>query len=348
MALVVSDSIKRAVESSADEEQQIVKKIRVGGEMVEVHPEFERTSNLMSPTMMLTGHQAAVYSLQFDPSGQNLASGSFDKTIMLWSVYGECTNYNVLRAHKNAVLQVQWSPDGSRLISASADRTIGLWDPNTGKLKKKLQAHSGVVNSCAFGRRGNDMVASGSDDATLCVWDTRMRKPADVFECDYAVLAVGISKDNDQVFAAGLGEVVQVWDVRKGQVSLELEGHHHTITGMSLSPDGSYLLTNSMDNTLRQWDVRPFVQGSRCSKVYTGLQHNFEQTLLRCGWSPSGEQVASGSADRVVHVWDEMTTQELYHLPGHTGSVNEVSFHPKEPIIGSCGSDKVIYLGELS
>jgi Prp8 binding protein len=27
--------------------------------------------------------------------------------------------------------------------------------------------------------------------------------------------------------------------------------------------------------------------------------------------------------------------------------VNEVSFHPNEPIIASCGSDKKIYLGEI-
>jgi len=32
---------------------------------------------------------------------------------------------------------------------------------------------------------------------------------------------------------------------------------------------------------------------------------------------------------------------------GHTATVNEVDFHPTEPIIGSCSSDKKIYLGEI-
>ena len=40
-------------------------------------------------------------------------------------------------------------------------------------------------------------------------------------------------------------------------------------------------------------------------------------------------------------------TTSRYKLPGHNGSVNEVSFHPKEPIIASAGSDKKIYLGEI-
>jgi Prp8 binding protein len=32
---------------------------------------------------------------------------------------------------------------------------------------------------------------------------------------------------------------------------------------MSLSPDGSFLLTNAMDNTLRAWDVRPYAPPDR-------------------------------------------------------------------------------------
>jgi Prp8 binding protein len=50
----------------------------------------------------------------------------------------------------------------------------------------------------------------------------------------------------------------------------------------------------------------------------------------------------------MCYVWDFETSQVLYHLPGHKGSVNEVAFHPKEPIVGTCSSDKSIYLGELS
>ena len=34
------------------------------------------------------------------------ASGSFDKGIFLWNVYGECENYGVMRGHVNAVLEV--------------------------------------------------------------------------------------------------------------------------------------------------------------------------------------------------------------------------------------------------
>ena len=104
-----------------------------------------------------------------------------------------------------------------------------------------------------------------------------------------------------------------------------------------------------MDSTLRKWDIRPFVPSgmSRCVSVFQGLKHGAEKGLLRCSWSADGEKVSCGSADRVVHIWDSNTGQPLYALPGHKGAVNEVLFHPIEPIIASCSTDKSIYLGEL-
>jgi hypothetical protein len=37
----------------------------------------------------------------------------------------------------------------------------------------------------------------------------------------------------------------------------------------------------------------------------------------------------------------------LPQLPGHTDSASDAAFHPKELIIGLCGSNKQVYLGEM-
>jgi Prp8 binding protein len=47
-------------------------------------------------------------------------------------------------------------------------------------------------------------------------------------------------------------------------------------------------------------------------------------------------------------VWDVPTSEELYALPGHTGCVNSVVFHPNENVLASASSDKSIYVGELA
>lgn len=104
-----------------------------------------------------------------------------------------------------------------------------------------------------------------------------------------------------------------------------------------------------MDATIRKWNIKPFsAMPDRCLGVYSGATHGADKNLLKCAFSPDQEYLAAGSANKIVHVWDSNTSKLAYYLPGHIGTVNEVAFHPSEPIIASAGSDKVIYIGELA
>ncbi|KAF8049154.1 hypothetical protein N665_2283s0006 [Sinapis alba] len=142
------------------------------------------------------------------------------------------------------------------------------------------------------------------------LWDMRQRGAIQTFPDKYHITAVSFSDAADKIFTGGV--------------------------------DGSYLLTNAMDCKLCVWDMRPYAPQNRCVKIFEGHQHNFEKNLLKCAWSPDGSKVTADSADRMVHIWDTTSRRILYKLPGHNGSVNE-----SEPIIGSCSSDKQIYLGEI-
>lgn len=224
------------------------------------------------------------------------------------------------------------------------------WDAETGEPVKKLAEHSAVVNSVCPARRGAPLLVSGSDDGTVRVWDLRTRKSVHrmVSENAFAVTAVAFGEGQETVYSGGLDNELHAWDLRTGEVSMTLEGHTDTVTGLALSPDGSFLLSNAMDNTLRVWDVRPFAPPERCVKVMTGHAHNFEKNLLRCAWSPDGKKVSAGSADRNTYIWTVETASLEYKLPGHKGSVNEVVFHPSEPIVGSASNDSTMFLGELA
>lgn len=298
--------------------------------------------------MLLSGHEDQVFTVRFSPNGDVLASGSHDKKIFIWRTYGECENYMVLSGHKNAVLEVHWLADGEHLVSCSADRTVRAWDAVAGEQTARLMEHKDIVNSCSPLRRGPPLVASGSDDGTVRLWDMRSKRTTRTLSQKFPVTAVTFSDAGDQVFAGGLDNIVRVWDLRREQPTLTLEGHSDTITGLKLSPSGTHLLTNSMDNTLRTWDVRPYAPGDRCMRVFTGHQHGFEKNLLRCDWSPDGRRITAGSSDRMVYIWEMATGAVEYALPGHKGCVIEAVFHPKEPIIASCSADRTIYLGELN
>ncbi len=35
-----------------------------------------------------------------------------------------------------------------------------------------------------------------------------------------------------------------------------------------------------------------------------GHSHNFEKNLLRVAWSPDGQLVSAGSADKMLYIWE--------------------------------------------
>ena len=82
-----------------------------------------------------------------------------------------------------------------------------------------------------------------------------------------------------------------------------MKGHTDSPTGLSLSPDGSFIASNSMDNTgkeysiffmnilivqsvlkfiliVRVWDIRPYASNERCINVLQGHSHNFEKVFF--------------------------------------------------------------------
>jgi Prp8 binding protein len=129
-------------------------------------------------------------------------------------------------------------------------------------------------------RRGAPLVVSGSDYGTAKLWEMRPKGAIQTFPDKYQITAASFPDISDKIFTGVIDNDIKVRDIRKGEVTMTLEGHQDMITGMQLSPDGSYLLMNGMDNKLCIWDMRPFAPQNRCVKIFEGHQHNnFEKNL---------------------------------------------------------------------
>ncbi|MCJ1405477.1 hypothetical protein MMC11_008705 [Xylographa trunciseda] len=307
-----------------------------------------RTSGLQAPIMELTGHTGEVFAARFDPSGNLIASGSMDRSIMLWRTYGQCENYGVLTGHKGAILDLHWSRDSRVIFSASADLTIASWDLETGLRIRRHVGHEEVINCLDVSRRGEEMLVSGSDDGYIGIWDPRQKQAADFIETEFPITSIALAEAGNEIYSGGIDNDIKVWDMRKKAVAYSMVGHTDTVTSLQVSPDTQSLVSNSHDGTVRTWDIRPFAPTDRHIRTYDGAPAGIERNLIRASWDPKGERIAAGSGDRSVVVWDVRTGKLLYKLPGHKGTVNDVRFSPgDEPIILSGSTDRSLMLGEL-
>ena len=170
--------------------------------------------------------------------------------------------------------------------------------------------------------------------------------------------SVALSPNGNYIFCGGIDNSIAAINMKMNKAEYILYGHQETITGLSISNEGNKLLSNSMDNTLMMWNINPFVsseseQYTRLLNTFYGHSHNFEKNLIRCSWSPDDKLVTSGSADRLVYVWDAQTTEIVHRLGGHKGQVNDVKIikdaaeNSKDMKIVSASSDKTLFIGAL-
>lgn len=113
----------------------------IGGQNADALNQLKSVIAQVRERNRLEDHQAQVVGVSFSPDGKNIASGSTDKTIKLWSVSGK-----LLRTYpdREQVWNVKFSPDGTMIASASNDKTVKLWGVQ-GKRLKTLRGHEDIV-----------------------------------------------------------------------------------------------------------------------------------------------------------------------------------------------------------
>jgi WD40 repeat protein len=192
----------------------------------------------------------------FNRKGDLLAAGSRDGAVYVWDVASRTTVAVLRGKDAGAPPDIVFSPDGRWLAAGeeNADKMICIWDLQTRKPIQFLRGHRGTIFSLAVSTDGK-LLASGSEDGTIRLWDTRTWKEVGLLKHESNVYGLAFSPDGTRL-AAGCGDsVIRLWDVATRQDVAELHGHSDYVYTLSFSPDGTRLVSGSGDFTVRIWDT---------------------------------------------------------------------------------------------
>ena len=135
-----------------------------------------------------------------------------------------------------------------------------MWKADTGtQVTQPLRGHSGWVMCVCFGNKTSSLLASGSWDRTIKIWELgdgaqpALRRTLEG-HTDF-VRRVALSPDDRYMASASDDYTVGLWDVVTGQRIRVLEGHTACVNSVAWSRDGEYIVSGSWDGTARVWEA---------------------------------------------------------------------------------------------
>ena len=234
--------------------------------------------------------------------------------------------------HKDqlAAKDVKWSHgEHDRIIAtAAANGRIVIYDLHRPGLElARFYEHSRQVHRLAFNPHRSAWLLSGSQDATIRMWDLRMVSgDRGVVTCgsknrfnghSEAVRDIRWSPADGVIFAVATDSgAIQRWDIRKSNAPMmKINAHEKACYSLDWHPDGKHLVSGGTDKQVKVWDFSP--SGDRRQKPTFQLRTPQSVSNVRWrppGWSagPSGPgdwqstQVATSYEhdDPRIHLWD--------------------------------------------
>ena len=287
----------------------------------------------------LRGHGGPVRALAISPDGTRAVSGSFDTSVIRWSLQRNAAE-QVLRFHEGAVNAVallkdgriatsgEDAPhrdldtrgDGARDACSKATRrrwwrspcrpTAPCWRPRRGTTPRGiwplaggaprvLEGHAQNVNGVAFTPDGRALVTAGYD-ATLRIWPLAGGAPV-VVTLPTPLNTVAVAPDGEIITAGADGKVFFL--SAAGELKGTVEAGPTPIIAVAVSADGKLVAAAG-------------IRGSVA--IIDRAARKLERTLVGPGlpvWSvaffPDNRTLLTGGADRMIRRWDAVTGEPI-------------------------------------
>ncbi len=213
-----------------------------------------------------------------------VVSGAEDKLICTWDVQapqiksgGYLDPSAIYEGHTDVVEDVAWHQVQPCLFgSVGDDRKLNIWDTREKDRKRPLhrvEAHKGEINCIAFNPFSEFVLATGSADNTVALWDMRnLSLKVHSFE-NHAdeILQIEWSPFNQAVLASASGDRrINVWNLSKIGEEQDPEdaedgppellfihgGHTNKVSDFSWNPNEPWVISSvAEDNILQVWSM---------------------------------------------------------------------------------------------
>lgn len=233
------------------------------------------------------------------------------------------------------VYDLSISPDGSTLVVSHTNGDgIALYTLGTDALPQVIELEEGNGRRLAFSPTGQYVTVNRASSG-VTVYDTAgnsvYTQASTSLDADVRIL---MTADDGKLIAANNSSDVLVWDLSVGGDPTPLDGHTSGIEDMTISPDGSLLVTGSSDDSIILWDL---ATNTLVEQIMMPEDDFSNRDVYAVEFNADGSQLLTGHRDK-IRVWD-VAERSIASEFSVRGAVEDIRFSPDGTQIAVLATD---------
>ena len=276
------------------------------------------SSQNFSPLMELVDLDSSLgkmKSLAFLANGTRITTEVDNRQIRFWNVTDHLVPRIVSELNSNkSYLNALLSPSGKRMAAIDINGVVGIWDTSNILDARELFVLQTTLyttfDTVEFSSDDNSVLLE-DQNGNLLLWDiSNPAKPiSSVVDIKTQIESLALSFDGKKLAIGGCGKGVEafcvageisVWDISDPGNPRELtkiQAHETSITSLTFSPLGDFLVSGSGDSNIIVWDANSYEQIGPLIKG-----HN--DAVIHLTFSQDGTILSSVGYDGNIILWD--------------------------------------------
>jgi G protein beta subunit-like protein len=275
-----------------------------------------------------------------------LATAAHDGSIKYWHAASGTSNRTIPPVPGETQVNCLTTSPDKHYLAAGGNTNLRLFDSSSNSLPVlTYQGHTGNITSAVFQRDGK-WIATGSEDGTIKLWDTRAPGVQRELHCGSSISSIALHGNQGEIISCDDDGSMRVWDLSLSKTTLETVPEEHvSCSSVAINPDSSMIALSNHNGNCYVWKLT----GSRTNTLEPSEKIEASTTYLtKILFSPNGKYIATCSADHSCKLWSTGSSFELYRdLYDHHGWVWDASFSADSAYIVTASSDRAAKLWDI-